>query len=187
MEKEIIIRQPPNFSAVTMPFTPFHLGPALAIGLPLRRYLHTPTFILGYVIIDIEGIMVLVFGLNYPLHSYCHTFVSAVIVGSLLGFIMFKLEKPIQPLYRKLQLETGSALKLKSFLSAVVLGAVLHVLFTTVLYGEMMTFFPLTANPLLDVPISSSGVYLLCIGLGVLGVAFYASVFAFALYRDSRK
>jgi membrane-bound metal-dependent hydrolase YbcI (DUF457 family) len=142
---------------------------------------------MGNVILDVEGFLVLVFGLNYPLHGYLHTFLFSAVVGLLLGVLMFKLERPIQPLYRKLQLETTHTLKLKSFLSAGVIGAVLHVFFDALLYGEMMPFFPLTANPLLDVSISSSGVYLLFVGLGVLGVLFYVSLFAFSLYRASKK
>jgi len=51
-----------------MPFTPFHLGPALGLGLPLRRYVYVPTFILANVIVDVEPFLVLFLGLRYPLH-----------------------------------------------------------------------------------------------------------------------
>ena len=67
-----------------MPFTPFHLGPALGLGLPLRRYMHVPTFIVASVILDVEPFLVLQFGLNYPLHGYLHTFLASLFVGFLL-------------------------------------------------------------------------------------------------------
>ncbi len=125
-----------------MPFTPFHLGPALAVGLPTRKYFHAPTFILATVVLDIEPLLVLVLGLNYPLHGYLHTLVLALVVGLLLGFVMFKLEGFISPFYRKVKLETDKPLKVGSFLSAGVFGTVLHVLFDAFLYSEMEPFFP---------------------------------------------
>ncbi|RLI39285.1 hypothetical protein DRO60_01655 [Candidatus Bathyarchaeota archaeon] len=51
--------------------TPFYLGPALAIGLPLRRHLHAPTFIL-----DVEPLMPLLAGRG-PLHGFFHTLLGA--------------------------------------------------------------------------------------------------------------
>ena len=89
-----------------MPFTPFHLGPALGLGLPLRRYLHAPTFIVVNVIVDVEPFIVLVFGLRYPLHGYVHTFLFAFVVGLVLGYGMFRLERVFQPLYRLFLFET---------------------------------------------------------------------------------
>lgn len=43
-----------------MPFTLYHLGPSLGLGLPLRKYVHAPTFILANVIVDVEPFLVLV-------------------------------------------------------------------------------------------------------------------------------
>ena len=85
-----------------MPFTPFHLGPALGIGLPLRKYVHVPTFVMASVILDFEPFLVIYLGLDYPLHGYMHTFLSALLVGLLLGYVAFKLERFVQPVYNKL-------------------------------------------------------------------------------------
>ncbi|MGD6806666.1 MAG: DUF4184 family protein [Candidatus Bathyarchaeia archaeon] len=170
-----------------MPFTPFHLGPALAVGLPLRRYLHVPTFIVGNVILDVEGFLVITLGLSYPLHGYLHTFVSAIAVGLLLGLVMFKLERPLQPFYRKIELETEKTLKLTSFLLAGVFGAVLHVLFDAFLYSEMMPFYPMAANPFLSANLSMSTVYMVCAVLGVFGLAYYAVILTSSIYKRMTK
>lgn len=37
-----------------MPVTPFYLGPALATGLPLRKFIHAPTFIIADIILDLD-------------------------------------------------------------------------------------------------------------------------------------
>ncbi len=158
------------------------MGPALAFGLPLRKYVHLPTFIVANVILDVEPLLVLVFGLNYPLHGYLHTFLSALGVGLLLAFVMFKLEKPLNGFYLKLQLETSKSLPLKSFLFAGVFGAALHVLFDSLLYS-MNPLFPLIGNPMLNFKLSSSMVYLSCVWLGILGLTWYGIIFAYSLYK----
>jgi hypothetical protein len=169
-----------------MPFTPYHLGPALAIGLPLQKYLHAPTFIIANVILDIEPLLVLLFRLNYPLHGYSHTLLFALAVGLLLGYIMFKLEKPMQPFYRQIKLETNNSLKLKSFLFAGVLGTLLHVLFDAFLYTDIKPFFPSPLNPLLFF-FSSSQVYLICVILGIIGVSYYVLLFAYGKRKHWQK
>ena len=87
-----------------MPFTPFHLGPALGFGLPLRRYIHLPTFIVANVVIDLEPFFVIVLGLmgKYPLHGYLHTFILTFPLGTALGYVMFLLEGFFQPIYKTL-------------------------------------------------------------------------------------
>lgn len=166
-----------------MPFTLLHLGPALAFGVPLRKYVHLPTFIVANVILDAEPLLVILFRLQYPRHGYLHTFLLAIAVGLLLGYMMFKLEKPLKGFYSKLQLETNKNLPLKSFFIAGVSGTALHVFFDALLYSEMHPFFPLLTNPFLSFHISSLSVYLLCFWLGVLGLTWYGILFAYSLFK----
>ena len=93
---------------LSIPFTPFHFGPALGLGLPLRKYMHVPTFIVANVIVDIEPFLVLFLGLRYPLHGYLHTFGLAFFVGLALGYAMFLLERVLRPLYRMFLLEPSN-------------------------------------------------------------------------------
>ncbi len=67
-----------------MPFTPFHLGPALLFGLVLFSYLDFPTFMVANVIVDIEPFMIIALGLDLPLHGFFHSFLGGVIVSLLL-------------------------------------------------------------------------------------------------------
>jgi membrane-bound metal-dependent hydrolase YbcI (DUF457 family) len=155
-----------------MPFTPFHLGPALLLGIPLRKYIHVPTFILANVILDIEPLLVMLLGLHYPLHGYLHTFIAAIGVGIAFGFVMFLLERPMGQLYKKLLLEPKASFKKSQFIVAGVLGAMLHVLFDAALYWEIKPFYPLTANPLYGWA-SALEIYLLSFWMGILGLTFY--------------
>jgi membrane-bound metal-dependent hydrolase YbcI (DUF457 family) len=174
-----------------MPFTPFHLGPALGFGLPLRRYIHVPTFLVANVLVDVEPFFVLLLQLgypqlDYPLHGYLHTFGLASILGLALGYVMFLLEAPLGSLYKAFLLESSAAPKLKSFIAAGVLGTMLHVLLDSPLYYDIRPFYPSSANPLLH-SFSSSEVYSFCVLMGVFGVVFYLGLLLFLVYVRLRK
>jgi len=168
-----------------VPFTPFHLGPALGLGLPLRRYVHAPTFLVANVIVDVEPFLVLFFGLGYPLHGYLHTFFLAFFLGVVLGCVTFLLERFLRPLYGLFLLEPGDRLGLRSFVFAGAFGTVLHVLLDSPLYGDISPFFPLTVNPMYH-PAVTLKVYGLCVLMGVLGIAYYVGLLAFSVYRRAR-
>lgn len=126
-------------------------------------------------------------GLRFPLHGYLHTLALALVVGLVLGVVMFKLEGFMSPFYRKVRLETDKPPKVWSFLSAAVFGSVLHVLFDAFLYSEMEPFFPLAVNPLLDLNLSMSQVYMFCVYLGILGIVFYLCLLVYSLHKKRAK
>ena len=165
-----------------MPFTPFHLGPALGFGLPLRKYLHVPTFLVANILVDVEPFLVFLLRVDYPLHGYLHTFIVAFILGLALGYVMFLLERILRLLYKTLLLESNVTPKLKSFIVAGVLGTMLHVLLDSPLYDDIRPFYPLSANPLLH-SASSSEVYGFCTWAGILGTVFYLGLLLFYVYR----
>ena len=169
-----------------MPFTPFHLGPALALGLPLRSHIHTPTFLLANIIVDVEPFLVLFLGLRYPLHGYLHTFLLAIPLGFLLGYVMFFLERVLQPLYKMFMLEKNDGLGLKPFLLAGGLGTSLHVLFDAPLYSDIRPFYPSAANLLYN-PSLIPEIYGLCVWMGVFGVAYYIALAGLSIYRRLSK
>jgi hypothetical protein len=168
-----------------MPFTPFHLGPALCLGIPLRSYVHAPTFILANVVLDFEPLLVLTLGLNYPLHGYLHTFLAATVVGFALGLAMFLIEGRMHPLYKMLQLEPETTLKRSRFTIAGVAGALLHVLFDSPLYSDIKPFYPLNLNPLYG-SVSSSGIFLVTSVMGILGIAFYILILLLKVIKKPR-
>ena len=155
-----------------MPFTPFHLGPALGLGLPLRRYLHVPTFLVASVVVDVEPLLVLVLGLRYPLHGYLHTFLFASLTGLVLGYVTFSLDEVLRPIYRALRLVTEGSQGRKAFMVTGVLGTAFHVLLDSPLYGDIRPFYPFTQNPFYY-PGLSSEVYSFCVWTGVFGIVYY--------------
>lgn len=154
-----------------MPFTPLHLGPGVLLGLPLRNLLHVPTLLLASVILDLEPLFVFVFGLNYPLHGYFHTFLIAIPTGSVLGYLMHSIDPHLKELYRSLKL-VDRDLGLKSFILSGILGASMHVAFDSPLYSDIRPFWPLASNPMYEpsqfIPISD-----FCIASAALGLIYY--------------
>lgn len=169
-----------------MPFTPFHLGPGLGLGLPLKRHLHAPTFLLANVIVDIEPFLVFFFGLRYPLHGYLHTFLLAIPAGLSLGYIMFLLERFLHPLYRAFLLEEDHGLSLRSFFAAGALGTGLHILFDAPLYSDITPFYPITWNPLYN-PFLDLEIYSLCVWMGTFGIIYYLGSLSLIIYRKLLK
>lgn len=169
-----------------MPFTLFHLGPALGFGLPFRTYFHAPTFLLANILVDVEPLLVLFLGLNYPLHGYLHTFIIAFFLGLALGVMAFLSRGIMRPFYGKFLLETKPDLKIKSFVVAGASGTMLHVLFDAPLYRDIKPFYPLVTNPLLG-SVSSINVYSLSALIGVFGLAFYAAMLMSSRRSKSQK
>lgn len=167
-----------------MPFTPFHLGPALGLGLPLRRYLHVPTFLMASVVVDVEPLLVLVLGLRYPLHGYLHTFLFASLTGLVLGYVMFSLDRFLHPVYRALRLVAEDSQTRKAFMVTGVLGAMFHVLLDSPLYGDIRPLYPFTKNPFYN-PGLSSGVYSFCVWTGVLGILWYLGLIIYPFVKNS--
>jgi hypothetical protein len=159
----------------------------LVLGLPLRKYIHAPTFILANVLVDVEPFLVLLLGLNYPLHGYLHTFVLAFFLGIASGLAMFFLNRFLQPLHKLLLLETDSRLGIGAFVVAGAFGTMLHVLLDSPLYTDIQPFYPLTtANPLHNA-VSSVEIYAGTMWAGVLGIVFYAGLLLFRAYDKHRK
>jgi membrane-bound metal-dependent hydrolase YbcI (DUF457 family) len=128
-----------------MPFTPFHLGPALLLGLLLLRFIDFPTFLIANVIVDVEPLLVLVFGLDYPLHGFFHSFLGGAIVALVLTLVINRIRETVSPLLAFFRLEQRSSLR--SILLAALSGVYLHILLDARMYGDIRPLYPLEADP----------------------------------------
>ena len=157
-----------------MPFTPFHLGPAVLMGFILLRYLDLPTFIVASVLVDLEPLAVLVFGLPGPLHGFFHSFFGTSVAAALLAWVMLRVRGFLEPVYVFLRLE-GDGRPRKSLVAAL-LGTWSHVLLDAPLYGRMRPFYPFGGNPLFGVDLYLGlGAYRFCLLFGVAGVALFVA------------
>jgi membrane-bound metal-dependent hydrolase YbcI (DUF457 family) len=157
-----------------MPFTPFHLGPAVLIGFILLEYLDLPTLIMASVLIDLEPLMVLIFGLPGPLHGFFHSLLGASVAATLLAGVISRVRGFLEPVYAFLRLEGDR--RFQRFLISALLGTWSHVLLDAPLYGDLRPFYPLGGNPLFGVDLYLGlGAYRFCLLSGVAGVTLFAS------------
>lgn len=155
-----------------MPFTPFHLGPALLIGLLLFQFIHLPTFLIANIMLDFEPFLILFLGLNYPLHGFFHSFLGSSVIAIILSLLMIRINKTVQKImsYFKLKQEYSK----KSIWLAAFFGTFLHVIFDSFLYTDIKPFFPLNVNPFYASSIFTNfEVYSICVISFILGIALY--------------
>ena len=152
-----------------MPFTPFHLGPGLLIGLIFFPLLYLPAVLLGSIIVDVEPLSFLILGLPV-LHLFFHTFLGATILALILALIVFLLQELFGGIMRVFLLPQKTSPM--NITLAVLIGAYSHIILDAFLYPEMQPFWPLLGNPFLGL-VSSSTVYLFCIICFIIAIPLY--------------
>jgi membrane-bound metal-dependent hydrolase YbcI (DUF457 family) len=165
-----------------MPFTPFHLGLALCLGVPLRNYFHAPTFFLANIILDIEPLIVLT--------RWTEPSPTRLLLHILCSHISGYRPRDGHVLSRKTHTSTlqytavgtGVTSNKAKFAVAGILGTTLHVLFDSPMYSDIKPFYPLNANPLYG-SVSSSEILVVCVWMGAFGVMFYALLLLFRAYK----
>jgi len=131
-----------------VPLTPFHLGPALLLGLIFLNYLDLPTFLIANIILDVEPILVILLSLNYQLHGFFHSFLGGTIVAFILVWLMTKIRPSLDSLLKFFRLEQKSSFN-RIFASSF-LGIYIHILLDSRMHHDIRPFFPLESNPFLD-------------------------------------
>lgn len=135
-----------------MPFTPCHWGPVSWLGLALFRFLDLPVLFLSAVLVDVVPFMVLILGLNHPLHDIFHSFLGILVFAALSSGIVMWQRKPIESLMARLRL--GQRSPRTTILFSSVVGAWSHVLLDAPLYPDIQPFWPGAWNPLYGLFIS---------------------------------
>ncbi|NJD77648.1 MAG: hypothetical protein FIB08_11220 [Candidatus Methanoperedens sp.] len=128
-----------------MPFTPFHWGPAALAGLIFSRVFYFPALLAASVIIDIEPFSILVFGLDYPLHGFFHSFPGGSLIAVFTSVVIYFFRNDINNLMRLFKLEQVSSFK--KILWTSFFGVYLHILLDATIYGDMKPFYPAGINP----------------------------------------
>ena len=153
-----------------MPFTPFHFGPSGFVGLAFRKWIDLPVFVLANVAVDFEPGIVLLFALDYPVHGFCHTFLIGAGVGLVWAFVAYWARGVIRRLMHLFGL--GYETNLRKVLVSAVLGVWFHVFLDSFCWSDVQPFWPLRANPFLDL-IEVRTVYQLCILSSVPAILLY--------------
>jgi len=123
-----------------MPFTPYHFGPSGFVGLVFGKWIDLPVFVLANVIVDVEVLVVGLFGLGSPIHRYCHTLLIGAVVGALWGIAAYPLRHVFQSMMRVFYIPYKTSL-LKMVISGI-LGIWLHVSIDAAYHSDVKIFWP---------------------------------------------
>jgi len=135
-----------------MPFTPFHLGPALLLGVLLYYWVDLPTLLVASVIVDVCAALVVNGPLSGPTHGILTTSVGGTFVGLLVGGLALALPARIQRLGSPFRL--ADTVPAGPVFAGAVVGVAAHVVLDATLYADVQPFWPWLAIP--SVPSSAS-------------------------------
>lgn len=129
-----------------MPYTPFHFGPSGFIALTLRKWIDPAVFVLANVIVDIEVLVIMLLGIGWPMHRYCHTFLIGAVVGVVWGLTAYLLRNFLKKIMKLFHIpyKTGFWRMLVSG----VLGVWFHVVVDSIYHWDVQMFWPSSAKPL---------------------------------------
>jgi membrane-bound metal-dependent hydrolase YbcI (DUF457 family) len=156
-----------------MPFTPYHFGPSVFFGLTLRKWLDIPVFILANVVVDIEVLVIRLFGLGWPVHRYTHTLLLGAIAGAIWGIAAYPLRHFFGKIMRILRIPYQTSLW-KMAVSGV-LGVWLHVVIDAIYHWDVQIFWPSKAKPLYGL-ISQGWVKAICVAFFFAALILYTIV-----------
>jgi len=153
-----------------MPITPFHLGPGMLLGMIFFRFVNLPTFLAASIIADIEPFLVIVLGLDYPLHGFFHSFPGGSILALIVSLFLSRFKRSADKMmdFFKMKQEMSS----RNVFIAAFSGVYLHIFLDSFLYTDIRPFFPIDANPFYGL-VSYGDVILFCALSFVLGILSY--------------
>ncbi len=168
-----------------MPFTPYHVGPALLVALLLYPLLDIPAFVVASLIIDFEPFLALFNLLPWSPHGRFHSITLGIIVGLAVAGGFYLLRKYRNPI--KLPKAFSQEPSIKNTVISSVVGVWMHVLLDAFVHGDINLFYPIQWNPLLQA-VSRSTVINFCIISLPLALILYmirSTIFAWQLSRKN--
>ncbi len=151
-----------------MPFTPFHIGPALLI-FGVLTVLDPIALVYGSILVDLEPLLVYLFALNHPSHGPAHSIIGIMLLLPLF-YVATVVTRRVFP--EADHMFTSKSKKYSAWLSIAsgAVGGYSHLLLDAFLYPELNLAWPLGRwNPLLN-QLSALTVYALCALTFVVGL-----------------
>lgn len=154
-----------------MPFTPFHMGPGIAIKALMGGSFSLMIFGWTQIVMDIQPLLVLISGEGH-LHGFSHTYIGATLIAIFAGITGKYLA---QIGLRLLRIAPTGGVDIAwwvVFVSAFI-GSFSHVLLDSIMHSDMEPFFPVTQSNVFLSMFSVGMLHQLCLWSGVLGAGLY--------------
>ncbi len=167
-----------------MPFTPFHMGPGLALKAIGGRHFSLTMFGVTQVAMDIEPLVHMLSG-DDILHGYTHSYAGA----TLIALAALTLGRPFCWMALAYWNRVATLRFLRWFrvsteigripaLTGAFLGAYSHVFLDSFMHADMRPWWPFGADNGLLHAIPLGWLHLLCLGSGLVGGMILVTVFA---------
>ena len=153
-----------------MPHPIYHLGPSCFLGLAFRKWLDLPVFVLANVVVDMEVLVIGLFGVGYPVHRYIHTLLLGAAAGAVWGLAAY----PMRGLFAKGMgiIRLPYKTNLWKMLISGVLGIWVHVVGDAIWHWDVRIFWPGRTRPLYRM-LTHRHQEVICVVLLVAAVAIY--------------
>jgi hypothetical protein len=170
-----------------MPFTPYHVGPALLVALLLYPLLDIPAFIVASLVLDFEPLLGLFGLLPWSPHGVFHSFTMGIPVSLLVtgGFYLLrKYYKPI-PLPKAFSQEPS----IRNTVISSVAGVWMHVILDAFVHNDLNMFYPAQWNPLLELVPRSTVINFCIISLPIALILYMirSTIYAWQLSRKNNE
>lgn len=159
-----------------MPFTPFHMGPALALKALTGRHFSVLVFGIAQVAMDIEPLVGLIRG-SRVLHGWTHTYIGALGIAAVVACVAPPICRPILSVWNHLLDElqfpwhvSESGIGTFPALSGAFIGTLSHVALDSFMHADIEPLRPWSASNGLLGSIETLDLYLYCVRAGVLGM-----------------
>ncbi len=154
-----------------MPFTPYHMGPGVAIKAVLQSYFSLMIFAWTQVVMDLQPLVVMLTGEGH-LHGFTHTYVGALLIAcfaAISGKYLLALASYLLP-------RTSLGFRKISWRITIVsalLGSLSHVFLDSILHGDMQPYYPFSLANDFYRGLSPLMLHKFCIYSGCVGVISY--------------
>jgi hypothetical protein len=167
-----------------MPFTPFHMGPGVAVKAVSGRHFSLMVFGFSQVAIDLEPLVRILRG-DSVLHGFTHTYLGA----TLIGLMSVAVGRPVCQFFLNFWTPDESTPFLHwlrgprriSWLAAIAgafVGVYSHIILDSVMHADMQPFAPLSESNALLHLISVARLHAICLFSGLFGAVLIFLVFA---------
>lgn len=160
-----------------MPFTPFHMGPGLALKALAGRRFSVLSFGIAQVAMDIEPGVGMLRG-SEVLHGWTHTYAGATVIGAVVATlaapaclsILRRWNRELRH-HRLDWLATPETLAPGSIAAGALIGTYSHVALDSVMHFDIRPLAPFSASNILYEAISIPALEIACVVAGLAGIA----------------
>lgn len=157
-----------------MPFTPFHMGPGIAIKALLRGSFSLMVFGWAQIVMDIQPLLVMIGGSGH-LHGFSHTYAGATLLGAFAA-LSGKYLGEIGLFVLGIDPQRAVNIAWWVALASAFIGTYSHVLLDSIMHADVEPFYPFSAaNGLLGI-VSLAALHKVCLYSAAVGGVVYFAV-----------